>query len=167
MAKRTKKVEAPIIDAVDIDAVAKVNVITNPSMDYSILAFGSDFVNFKNYIEDDLEVMKKNFIPKLGSIVTDREGNQYRLTDIRRDSIKRGYGDDAKETAVDDYRPYVKTVVLPEGLTTLADSAFYGCDALTDVELPESLTYYSIPSIPYESDTQLQAAVAYLKGMDQ
>ena len=31
------------------------------------------------------------------------------------------------------------------------------------VELPESLTYYSIPSIPYESDTQLQAAVAYLK----
>ncbi len=35
------------------------------------------------------------------------------------------------------------------------------------VELPESLTYYSIPSIPYESDTQLQAAVAYLKGLDQ
>ena len=35
------------------------------------------------------------------------------------------------------------------------------------VKLPESLTYYSIPSIPYESDTQLQAAVAYLKGMDQ
>ncbi len=35
------------------------------------------------------------------------------------------------------------------------------------VELPEGLTYYSIPSIPYESDTQLQAAVAYLKGMDQ
>ena len=35
------------------------------------------------------------------------------------------------------------------------------------VELPEGLTYYSIPSIPYESDTQLQAAVAYLKGLDQ
>ena len=34
------------------------------------------------------------------------------------------------------------------------------------VELPEGLTYYSIPSIPYESDTQLQAAVAYLKGLD-
>lgn len=33
------------------------------------------------------------------------------------------------------------------------------------VELPEGLTYYSIPSIPYESDTQLQAAVAYLKGL--
>lgn len=42
--------------------------------------------------------------------------------------------------SVDDFRPYVKSVVLPEGLTTLADSAFYGCDALTDVELPESLT---------------------------
>ena len=35
------------------------------------------------------------------------------------------------------------------------------------VELPEGLTYYSIPSIPYESDTQLQAAVAYLHGLDQ
>ena len=35
------------------------------------------------------------------------------------------------------------------------------------VELPEGLTYYNIPSIPYESDTQLQAAVAYLKGLDQ
>ena len=34
------------------------------------------------------------------------------------------------------------------------------------VELPEGLTYYSIPTIPYESDTQLQAAVAYLKGSD-
>ena len=34
------------------------------------------------------------------------------------------------------------------------------------VELPEGLTYYSIPSIPYESDTQLQAAVAYLRGLD-
>ena len=35
------------------------------------------------------------------------------------------------------------------------------------VELPEGLTYYSIPSIPYESDTQLQAAVAYLQGLDR
>ena len=33
------------------------------------------------------------------------------------------------------------------------------------VELPEGLTYYSIPSIPYEDDTQLQAAVEYLKGL--
>ena len=33
------------------------------------------------------------------------------------------------------------------------------------VELPEGLTYYNIPSIPYESDTQLQAAVAYLRGV--
>ncbi len=35
------------------------------------------------------------------------------------------------------------------------------------VELPEDLTYYNIPSIPYESDTQLQAAVEYLKGLDR
>ena len=35
------------------------------------------------------------------------------------------------------------------------------------VELPEGLTYYNIPSIPYESDTQLQAAVEYLRGLDK
>lgn len=35
------------------------------------------------------------------------------------------------------------------------------------VELPEGLTYYNIPSIPYESDTQLQAAVEHLKGLDR
>ena len=35
------------------------------------------------------------------------------------------------------------------------------------MELPEGLTYYNIPSIPYESDTQLQAAVEYLKGLDR
>ena len=35
------------------------------------------------------------------------------------------------------------------------------------VALPEGLPYYSIPSIPYESDTQLQAAVAYLNGLGQ
>ena len=35
------------------------------------------------------------------------------------------------------------------------------------VELPEGLTYYNIPSIPYESDTQLQAAVEYLRGLDR
>ena len=33
------------------------------------------------------------------------------------------------------------------------------------VELPEDLSYYSITSIPYEYDTQLQAAVEYLKGL--
>lgn len=33
------------------------------------------------------------------------------------------------------------------------------------VELPAGLTYYSIPAIPYEDDIQLQAAVAYLKGL--
>lgn len=32
-----------------------------------------------------------------------------------------------------------------------------------EVDLPEDLTYYSIYTIPYEQDTQLQAAVNYLK----
>ena len=34
------------------------------------------------------------------------------------------------------------------------------------VELPDDLVYYSITSIPYEQDTQLQAAVAYLHDLD-
>ena len=34
-----------------------------------------------------------------------------------------------------------------------------------EVALPEDITYYSIPTIPYEQDTQLQAAVEYLKGL--
>ena len=34
------------------------------------------------------------------------------------------------------------------------------------VELPDDLVYYSIISIPYESDTHLQAAVDYLRALD-
>ena len=51
---------------------------------------------------------------------------------------------------------------------TPADVCIQGTGITPDhiVELPEGLTYYSIPSIPYESDTQLQAAVAYLRGLD-
>ncbi len=50
---------------------------------------------------------------------------------------------------------------------TPADVCIQGTGITPDhiVELPEDLTYYNIPSIPYESDTQLQAAVAYLKGL--
>lgn len=33
-----------------------------------------------------------------------------------------------------------------------------------EVELPEDVLYYNVYSIPYEQDTQLQAAVEYLKG---
>ena len=98
MAKKVKKVEAPIIDAVDINATAKINIVTSPSADYSILAFGSDFVNFKNYIEDDIEKMKANFYPKLGSIVTDQEGNRYRFKDIRKETVKTRQGSEETET---------------------------------------------------------------------
>ena len=52
---------------------------------------------------------------------------------------------------------------------TPADVCIQGTGITPDeiVELPEGLSYYSIPAIPYESDTQLQAAVAYLKGLDR
>lgn len=101
MAKKVKKVEAPIIDAVDINAVPKINIMTAPSANYSILAFGSDFVNFKNYIEDDIEKMKANFYPKIGSIVTDQEGNRYRFKDIRKETLTTKQG--AEEVMTDQY----------------------------------------------------------------
>ena len=52
---------------------------------------------------------------------------------------------------------------------TPADVCIQGTGITPDhiVELPEGLTYYSIPSIPFESDTQLQAAVEYLRGLDK
>ena len=77
-----KKIEIPVVDAIDINALAKVNIVTNPNAAYSLCAFGTEFINWKNYIESDLETMKKGFMPRLGSIVVDREGNKYRFIDI-------------------------------------------------------------------------------------
>lgn len=82
MAKKKQTViEEPA--AVDIEAKLKINVITNPSVDFSPCAFGSEFLNWKNYISSDLEKMKKEIFPRIGDKVSDREGNSYRFTDIR------------------------------------------------------------------------------------
>ena len=82
MAKKKQTViEEPA--AVDIEAKLKINVITNPSVDFSPCAFGSEFLNWKNYINSDLEKMKKEIFPRIGDKVSDREGNSYRFTDIR------------------------------------------------------------------------------------
>ena len=63
-------------------------------------------------------------------------------------------------------RPFKFTT---EAYYTPADVCIQGSGITPDhiVELPEDLTYYSITSIPYESDTQLQAAVEYLRGLDR
>lgn len=81
MAKKKQIIEEPA--AIDIVAKLKINVITNPSVDFSPCAFGSDFINWKNYINSDLEKMKKEIYPRIGDKVSDREGNSYRFTDIR------------------------------------------------------------------------------------
>lgn len=88
MAKKKKdlQIEEPI--AVDIPAKMKINVVTNPSVDFSPCAFGSDFLNWKNYINSDLEKMKKEIYPRIGDKVSDRDGNSYRFTDIRLEEIK-------------------------------------------------------------------------------
>ena len=82
MAKTKKQtVEEPT--AMDIVAKLKINVMSSPSVDFSVCAFGSDFINWKNYINSDLEKMKKEIYPKIGDTVTDYAGNSYRFTDIR------------------------------------------------------------------------------------
>ena len=87
MAKSKKPVvEEPA--AVDIVAKLKINVISSPNVDFSPCAFGTDFINWKNYINSDLEKMKKEIYPKIGDIVTDYEGNSYKFTDIRLEEEK-------------------------------------------------------------------------------
>lgn len=94
MAKK-KKEEIVVIDAVDIAAKARINIITNPNANYSLCAFGTEFINWKNYIESDIEVMKKNFMPKIGTILTDNEGLKYRFTDIHQEPSIEVHGAEA------------------------------------------------------------------------
>lgn len=85
------KSKKPVIEepaAVDIVAKLKINVASSPNVDFSPCAFGTDFINWKNYINSDLEKMKKEIYPKIGDIVTDREGNSYKFTDIRLEEEK-------------------------------------------------------------------------------
>ena len=85
------KTKKPVVEepaAVDIVAKLKINVISSPNVDFSPCAFGTDFINWKNYINSDLEKMKKEIYPKIGDIVTDREGNSYKFTDIRLEEEK-------------------------------------------------------------------------------
>ena len=39
-----------------------------------------------------------------------------------------------------EYKSYIKTVSLPDGLTSIGENAFYRCSALTSVTIPNSLT---------------------------
>lgn len=99
MAKK-KKEETPVIDAVDIVAKARINIVTSPNANYSLCAFGTEFTNWKNYIESDLEQMKKNFMPKIGTVLSDNEGLKYRFTDIHLESEEEHIGQDTVKTPV-------------------------------------------------------------------
>ena len=85
---KTKKQTVEEPTAMDIVAKLKINVASSPNVDFSPCAFGTVFINWKNYINSDLEKMKKEIYPKIGDIVTDHEGNSYKFTDIRLDEEK-------------------------------------------------------------------------------
>jgi hypothetical protein len=99
MAKKTKE-EVVVIDAVDIAAKARINIVTNPNANYSLCAFGTEFINWKNYIESDIEEMKKNFMPKIGTVLTDNEGIKYRFTNIHLENETEYIGQDTVTTPV-------------------------------------------------------------------
>lgn len=47
------------------------------------------------------------------------------------------------------YRPYIQRVVVEEGITTIGWSAFYGCSALTEVYLPNTVTHLEYGAFAY------------------
>lgn len=57
----------------------------------------------------------------------------------------------------------IKSVIIPEGVTTISSAAFYNCKNLTDIEFPESLTdiYYCVynneAKMPFEGTPWLEA----------
>lgn len=46
-----------------------------------------------------------------------------------------------------------KTIPIPNGVTEIGDYAFYDCDSLTEITLPESVT--KIGYKPFDSDVTL------------
>ena len=91
MTKKTKKEEyVPIAD--DLDADLKLHVINDTSkgaIEYSTLGFGDVFSNWKNFIyENSLEKTKKEFYPKIGSLIRHYSGDVYKIIDIRLDYIQ-------------------------------------------------------------------------------
>ena len=53
------------------------------------------------------------------------------------------------------YREYVRTVVFEEGITSLCNYALYGCDQVTEISLPDSLTF--IDESAFEKCSKLQS----------
>jgi len=84
MAKKQKKEEyVPI--AMDLDADLKIRIENSAKGDpeYSALGFGDVFSNWKNFIyENSLEKTKKEFYPKIGSIINHYSGDRFKVNDI-------------------------------------------------------------------------------------
>lgn len=89
MAKKKKETELETPCAVDLKAEIKININNQTSCDYSVCAFGTDLINWKNYIGATLEETKKNMWPRIGTVLRDREGLKYRFSDIRLGEVKR------------------------------------------------------------------------------
>lgn len=86
MARKTsKKKEDFEIAAVDIDASIRTNIVNGNKSDIplSVLAFGTLFSNWKNYIDvNSLENTKKEFYPAIGQVITNYDGDSFKIVDI-------------------------------------------------------------------------------------
>ena len=56
------------------------------------------------------------------------------------DYYKSGTTHSYKPPYYDDYRSLIKSIVIEEGVTTIGDYAFIGCDNVTSISIPEDLT---------------------------
>lgn len=91
MARISKKKEDYVIAANDIEADIRLEVINAAKGDIALstLGFGTEFSNWKNFVtENNLEKTKKEFYPKLGSILTHYSGDRYKVNDVKVEYIQ-------------------------------------------------------------------------------
>ena len=68
----------------------------------------------------------------------------------------KSYQQDSESGSIAPWREYdVKKVVVEEGVTTIGQYAFYGCEALTSVTLPDSMLYFN--NFAFENCTSLES----------
>lgn len=87
MAKKKKEEFVETVETIDADLRIEIsNTLKSDSIVYSSLGFGDVFSNWKNYIVQDLgniEKIKKDFYPKIGSTIRHYSGDLFKVIDLK------------------------------------------------------------------------------------